>query len=123
MLGHRPTPQAAPPPIAKSSGTVAILGSGIFMGGMGSLQIGSRYFLARVGTKLNVLGPIHISPSAVAASISLADAEVAVLADRLLITGRQGVELSLAFSAVMAEPGVDLEQQLQVQTRRKVVAT
>ena len=58
---------------------------------MRSLQIGSRYFLARVGTKLNLLGPIHISPSAVAASVTLADAEVAVLADRLLITGRQGV--------------------------------
>jgi hypothetical protein len=59
----------------------------------------------------------------VAASITLADAEVAVLADRLLIRGRQGVDLSLAFSAVMAEPGVDLEQQLQVRTRRKAVAT
>ena len=93
------------------------------MGGNAALQIGSRYFLARVGNKLHLLGPIHMSPSAVAARITLADVEVAVLSDRLLITGRPGSDLSLAFSSVAAEPGVDLEQQLLVRTRRKAVAT
>jgi hypothetical protein len=92
------------------------------MGGSASLQIGSRYFLARVGTKLHLLGPIHISPSAVAARITLADTDVAVLADRLLLTGRAGSDLSLGFSSVAAEPGVDLEQQLSVRPRRKAVA-
>jgi hypothetical protein len=122
-LGRRATPQPAPPAPSRSIGTVAILGSAIFIGGSASLQIGSRYFLARVGTKLHVLGPIHISPSAVAARITLADIEAAVLADRLLITGRAGTNLSLAFSSVAVEPDVDLERQLMAPTRRRAVAT
>ena len=58
-----------------------------------------------------------------AARVTLADVEVAVLSDRLLITGRGGSEVSLAFSSVAAEPGVDLEQQLLVRTRRKAATT
>jgi len=123
-LGRRATPEATPAPVSRSIGTVAILGSGIFIGGSASLQIGSRYFLAKVGTKLHVLGPIHISPSAVAARITLADVEAAtVLADRLLINGRAGTNVSLAFSSVTVEPDVDLERQLLAPTRRRAVAT
>ena len=122
-LGHRPTPQAAPAASSRSSGTVAILGSAIFIGGSASLQIGSRYLLAKVGAKLHVLGPIHISPSAVAARVTLADIEATVLADQLLITGRSGRNLSLAFSSVAVEPDVDLERQLLAPTRRRAVAT
>jgi hypothetical protein len=121
-LGRRPTPPPASP-AARSSSTVEILGSGIFMGGNASLQIGSRYLLARVGPKLHLLGPIHISPSAIAARVTLADAVATVLADRLLITGRAGSELSLVFSNVVAEPGVDLEEQLVVPTTQRAVAT
>ena len=122
-LGRRPTPQANPAASSRSSGTVAILGSGIFIGGSASLQIGSRYLLAKVGSKLHVLGPIHISPSAVAARITLADIEATVLADQLLLNGRGGTNLSVAFSSVAVEPGVDLEQQLLAPTRRRAVAT
>jgi hypothetical protein len=93
------------------------------MGGNVSLQIGSRYLLNRVGPKLHLLGPIHISPSAIAARVNLADAEATVLADRLLITGRAGSELSLVFSSVVAEPGVDLEEQLVAPSTRRAVAT
>ena len=122
-LGRRPTPQPTPAASSRATGTVAILGSAIFIGGSASLQIGSRYLLAKVGNKLHVLGPIHISPSAVAARITLADVEATVLADRLLITGRAGTKLSLAFSSVAVEPDVDLEQQLLAPTRRRAVAT
>jgi hypothetical protein len=100
-----------------------ILGSGIFMGGNASLQIGSRYLLAKVGPTLHLLGPIHISPSAIAARVTLADAEATLLADRLLITALSGSELSFVFSSVVAEPGVDLEEQLVGPTRRRAVAT
>ena len=123
-LGRRPTlPQPTAAPTEQSSGTVAILGSGLFMGGNASLQIGSRYLLAKVGPKLHLLGPIHVSPSAIAARVTLADAEATVLADRLVISGRAGSELSLVFSNVLAEPGVDLEEQLVVQSRGRAVAT
>jgi hypothetical protein len=93
------------------------------MGGNVSLQIGSRYILARVGMKLHVLGPVDLSPAAVAARVSLAETETTVVADRLLITGRDGTGLKLAFSGVAVEPGVDLELQLLARPRRKAVAT
>jgi len=122
-LGRRATLETAPATSGGSRGTVAILGSAIFMGGNVSLQIGSRYILAKVGAKMHILGPVDLSPSAVAARISLADAEATVVADRLLITGRDGAGLTLAFSGVAAEPGVDLEQQLVARTKRRAVAT
>jgi hypothetical protein len=123
-LGRRPTPpQATPSATVPSSGTVEILGSGLFMGGNGSLQIGSRYLLAKVGPKLHLLGPIHISPSAIAARVTLADAEATVLEDRLVITGRAGSDLSLVFSGVVTEPGLDLEEQLVAPTTPRAVAT
>ena len=131
-LGRRPTTlkaaatSKASSPVAprRSSGTVAILGSAIFMGGTEPLQIGSRYFLARIGPEMQALGPIHISPSAVAARIMLADTQATVVADRLLITGREGERgPTLAFSAVAIEPGVDLQEQLRVRGRRKAAVT
>lgn len=108
----------------RTSGTLAILGSGIYMGGSEPLQIGSRYFLARVGSEMQALGPMHMSPSAVAARVPLADTQTTVVADRLLITGRtNGRGPTLAFSAMEAEPGVDFQEQLRSRQRRKAAAT
>ena len=103
---------------------VAILGSGIFVGGNAQLQIGSRYFLARVGPEMQALGPIHISPSNVAARIKIADTQATLIADRLLITGLDGERgPTLAFSAVSAEYGVDLEMSLNARPDSSAVAT
>jgi hypothetical protein len=110
-LGHRAIPNEAPTP-RPSSATPAVLGSGIFVGGSEPLQIGSRYFIARVGAEMQVLGPIHITPAEVAARIVLADVEATAVSDRLLIISREGGKSTLAFSAVTAQPGVDLQQQL-----------
>lgn len=129
VLGRRPSAlsssgSTASPAPRRSSGTVAILGSGIFMGGTEALQIGSRYFLARVGSEMQALGPMHISPSAVAARIHLGDTQATVVADRLLITGRTGNKgPTLAFSSVSAEPGIDLAEALKARARRKAAAT
>jgi hypothetical protein len=129
VLGRRPSAlassgSAASPAPRRSGGTVAILGSGIFMGGTDALQIGSRYFLARVGSEMQALGPMHISPSAVAARIHLGDTQATVVADRLLITGRTGNKgPTLAFSSVSAEPGIDLAEALKARARRKAAAT
>ena len=125
-LGRRATEVQAPPPAParRTIGTVAILGSGIFMGGTEPLQIGSRYFLAQVGSELQMLGPMHISPSAVAARIALAGTQTTVVADRLLITGGDGGGgPTLAFSAVAAEPGVDFQEQLLVRGKRTTVTS
>jgi hypothetical protein len=120
-LGHRPTLYAAPArdtrPQQPQGDTLAILGSGIFVGGSEGLQIGSRYFIARVGTEMHMLGPIHISPSAVAARISLSGLATTVVSDRLLITAQDGGDPTLAFSSVTAEHGVDLQQQLVMRPR------
>jgi hypothetical protein len=120
-LGHRPTLYSAPArdtrPREPQSDTLAILGSGIFVGGSEGLQIGSRYFIARVGSEMHMLGPIHISPSAVAARISLSGLATTVVSDRLLITAQDGGDPTLAFSSVTAELGVDLQQQLVMRPR------
>lgn len=120
-LGHRPTLYPAPAretrPREPQSDTLAILGSGIFVGGSEGLQIGSRYFIARVGSEMHMLGPIHISPSAVAARISLSGLATTVVSDRLLITAQDGGDPTLAFSSVTAELGVDLQQQLVMRPR------
>jgi hypothetical protein len=125
-LGHRPTLYPAPAPDRSSqqpqSETLAILGSGIFVGGSEPLQIGSRYFIARVGTEMHMLGPIHISPSAVAARVSLSGLATTVVSDRLLITAQDGGDPTLAFSSVTAELGVDLQQQLIMRPGRTAAA-
>jgi hypothetical protein len=128
-LGRRATlePPAAPPAVATPAeratapapqrapaGTLAILGSGVFIGGSEALQIGSRYLLARVGAELHVLGPVHISPAAVATRIPLAGVEPTLLADRLLITSnRPGRGSDLAFGGVSLESGVDVARELR----------
>jgi hypothetical protein len=125
-LGRRPTIEGQPTTASapRRGPTVAILGSGIFMGGSAPLQIGSRYLLARVGSELQALGPMHMSPSAVAARVPLAGTETTVVADRVLITGTNGGRgPTLAFASVAAEPGVDFTERLKVRARRKAVAS
>ena len=108
-LGRRPSPEAAAPADA-----IAILGSGVFIGGSESLQVGSRYLLARVGADLQILGPVHISPSAVAARLPLADVEPTLLADRLLITSTQpGRGSHVAFGGVSLQHGVDVARDFR----------
>jgi hypothetical protein len=54
----------------------------------------------------------------------LAGTQATVVADRLLITGREGERgPTLAFSAVAIEPGVNLQEQLRVRGRRKAAVT
>lgn len=113
----RATPSAAPRPAA---GTLAILGSGVFIGGSESLQVGSRYLLARVGADLHVLGPVHISPAAIAARIPLAGVEPTLLADRLLLTSiRPGRGSNLAFGGVSLERGIDVARDLRAPRKRR----
>jgi hypothetical protein len=115
-----PRPAARRPP----SGALAILGSGVFMGGSSSLQIGSRYLLARVGSELHVLGPIHVSPAAIAIRMPLGGLEPTLLADRLLISPtRRGRGPELAFGAVLLEEGVDLTTDLHVPKRSRSAST
>jgi hypothetical protein len=122
-LGRRATaiPRAASDGAA--SQTLAIMGSGVFVGGSDVLQIGSRYFLARVGGEFQALGPIHMSPSAVAMKMKINDIETTVVADRVLITGRgRASGRTLAFAGVSTEPGMNIEQELTGRRRQKATA-
>jgi hypothetical protein len=122
-LGRRATaiPRAAADGAA--SQTLAIMGSGVFVGGSDDLQIGSRYFLARVGGEFQALGPIHMSPSAVAMKMKINDTETTVVADRVLITGRgRASGRTLAFAGVSMEPGMNIEQELTGRRHQKVAA-
>jgi hypothetical protein len=124
-LGRRATAvaRAASDRTGGASQTVAILGSGVFVGGSDELQIGSRYLFARVGNELQALGPIHMSPSAVATKLKLTDVETTVVSDRLLITGRgRASGRTLAFAGVTMEPGMDIEREIRGRRRPKVAA-
>jgi hypothetical protein len=118
-LGRRPSAGSAashfaaqpePSPAHES----ASLGSGVFIGGSESLQIGSRYLLARVGSELHVLGPVHLDPTAIAVRVPLGSVQPTIVADGLFIApapSRHGPEL--AFGAVLLERGIDLGDELQ----------
>jgi hypothetical protein len=126
-LGRRATAVAdtSPPPVPPraSSTELAILGSGVFVGGTVSLQIGSRYLLARVGSELHILGPIHISPAAVAARVPLSKIEPTVVSDRLLLSAtRRSRGPELAFSSLLLERDVELARDLRVARRTKAVS-
>jgi hypothetical protein len=114
-LGHRPPDVPAPgaeaahavlPPAA-----VAILGSGVYIGGNRSLQPGNRYLLARVGSDLQILGPVHQNPSNVADHVMLAAVDAFVLGDRLMISARDPrLDIAMAFISLTFERGVDIEK-------------
>ena len=66
-LGRRPSAGSAAPGStdgreSSPANESANLGSGVFIGGSESLQIGSRYLLARVGSELHVLGRSTSTP-------------------------------------------------------------
>jgi len=119
-LGRRPSggSQATGPrelePGPGAPNDVANLGSGVFVGGSKSLQIGSRYLLDRVGSELHVLGPVHVDPDKVALRFPLGDVEATVEGDRLVIApGPSGQGPDLAFGAVFLERNVDLGHELR----------
>jgi hypothetical protein len=128
-LGRRPIdePRPAPKPATQrrpSSGTLAILGSGIFIGGSEPLQVGSRYLIARVGSELHILGPVHLSPAAVAARLPLANVQPTVVADRVLISpAKPGRGADVAFGSVLLERDVDLVRDLKSPRRSRSTAT
>ena len=99
-----------------TSGTpdFGVLGSGVFVGGNRSLQPGSRYLLARMGSQLHVLGPMHVNPAFVADRIWLPDVDVITVDDRLVLGTRGGRgDVALAFVGVTAQPGISLERALR----------
>ncbi len=112
-LGHRPDTRPAAQPASSAShgerAQLAILGSGVYVGGNRPIQAGSRYLLARVVDELQVLGPTHLDPGAIADRVPIESIEAFVIEGRLLIVGRDSeTELSMAFVSVSQESGVDI---------------
>jgi hypothetical protein len=125
-LGLRPPAVSAPfslsssPPAAsplESEGGPGILGSGVFVGGSESLQVGSRYLFARVGDDLHALGPVHVSPATIAARVPLGGVEPSFVEDRLMLAPVEpGRGPELAFGGVRLERNVDIVRELRVGT-------
>jgi hypothetical protein len=117
-LGNRPPEgSAAGHPLTAARddahAALAILGSGVYVGGNRPIQAGSRYLLARVGDELQLLGPIHLDPGAIADRVPLRSVEAFVLEGRLLIAGRDAKsDVSMAFVAVSQEREVDIVASL-----------
>ena len=68
---------------------VVMLASGIYLGGTEPLLPGAFYILTRRGTRLQVLGPLHVSPDRLQVEAPLADLEVSAFNGRLLINARE----------------------------------
>jgi hypothetical protein len=108
-----PSPLAAQPLEAESG--PGILGSGVFVGGSESLQVGSRYLFARVGDDLHALGPVHVSPATIAARVPLGGVEPSFVDDRLMLASVEpGRGPELAFGGVRLERNVDIVRELWV---------
>ena len=121
-LGLRPPAVSAPfsvspvgPLPLETEGGPGILGSGVFVGGSESLQVGSRYLFARVGDDLHALGPVHVSPATIAARVPLGGVDPSFVDDRLLIApAGPGRGPELAFGGVRLERNVDIVRSLRV---------
>ena len=109
-----PVAAVAPLPL-ETEGGPGILGSGVFVGGSESLQVGSRYLFARVGDDLHALGPVHVSPAMIAARVSLGGVDPSFVDDRLLLApSGPGRGPELAFGGVRLERDVDIVRALRV---------
>lgn len=129
-LGRRPPSgsRAAPPSDLEADPSAAdgpaTLASAVFIGGSKSLQVGSRYLLAKVGSELHVLGPVHVDPAKVAARIRLGDVEPTINAGSLVIApGPSGRGPDLAFGSVILERNIDLGRELREAGRSRSAST
>jgi hypothetical protein len=95
------------------SDAIALLGSGVYVGGNRRFQTGNRYLLARVLDELQILGPVHLDPAAIADRMPLEAIEAFVLEEQLIIEGRdKRTDISMSFVAVSLQPGVDIQAEL-----------
>lgn len=94
---------------------VVMLGSGIYLGGTEALLPGAFYVLARQGTRLQVLGPLHVSPNRLQVEADLADLDVSVVDGRLLINAREPTSRRFVL-AFQAPAGASAEQLISALT-------
>lgn len=110
-LGRRPTDGPAAHPLASEPerAALAILGSGVYVGGNRPIQAGNRYLLARVADELQILGPVHLDPGTVADRIPIHAIEAFAVEGRLVIGGRDAkTDVSMAFVSVSQASDVDI---------------
>lgn len=110
-LGRRPADAPAVRPEASDPGeaALAILGSGVYVGGNRPIEAGNRYLLARVAGELQILGPVHLDPGRVADRVPIQAIGAFVLEGRLVIDGRDAkTDISMAFVSVSQEREVDI---------------
>jgi hypothetical protein len=106
-------PAAADAAADASGDPVAILGSGVYVGGNRRLQAGNRYLLARIADELQLLGPVHLDPTTIADRIPIAAIEAFVLDEQLIIESRDpATEISMSFVAVSLQRGLDIQAAL-----------
>lgn len=113
-LGHRPVESLPVGSLDRSGGehdnvAIAILGSGVYVGGNRRMQTGNRYLLARVVDELQILGPVHLDPATIADRVPLAAIEAFVLEERLIIGSRDSsTEIAMAFVSLSLQQGMDI---------------
>ena len=95
-----PDPSPAPtflPEAARNRLDLTMIAIGVHVRGSESLLAGSRYLVARTHDRLIVVGPIGPSDHHVELDLPLAGLEVDVIADRLVLSGRDPAESGRRF--------------------------
>jgi hypothetical protein len=84
-----------------SSPATDVSATGVYVTGTTKLEPGQRYSIAVDGSRLRVLGPLELTPSAVALDRPVAGIDAASVDGRLVISQRNGKSgLMLAFMSV-----------------------
>ena len=102
-----PEPAAAPAVEAAPVET-RILTTAVYVTGSTALEPGRRYIIAVHGSRLRILGPVDVDPSAVALDNALAGLDATSSDGRLVVSGSRG--RSAMFVVFMSVAGTTTEQ-------------
>ena len=78
-----------------------MLTAAVYVTGSTALESGRRYILATYGTRLRVLGPVDVDPSAIVLDHAIAGLDATASEGRLVVSGTTGrAALVLVFMAI-----------------------
>jgi hypothetical protein len=98
-----------------------VLATAVYVTGSAHLQPGRRYSLAVLGSRLQVLGPTDIDPSAIVLDRPVGDFDASAVGGRLIVSephGRSGLDLS--FMSVAGATTDDLAGMIRDAARESI---
>jgi hypothetical protein len=105
----------------KPDAATRVLATAVYVTGSAHLQPGGRYSLALHGSRLQILGPTDIDPSAVVLDRPVGDFDASALEGRLVVSEPHGKSgLVLAFMSVAGATTDDLAGMIRDAARESI---